>query len=136
MSELLFRYVPDPDDEVGQLWFEVRTKNFSGSGFYWSTLFELPKLIGRLRAYPLTEEVSSSWGCDAANGNDAVLLLRLSPSHPLGGLEAIVEVADLDDPHQRVKTKLQTDYACLDRMLTELGVLIQRREGEALLQGF
>ena len=133
MSRLVIRYVPDAHDEVGQLWFELLTDNFSGSGFFWSDLSEWPSLIGKFRAYPLTETVSQSWGYNAREGDDAVLALSVSPGGPI---EASITVADLYFPQQRLTATLRTDYPSLNRMLLDLAVMIERREGDATLLGF
>jgi len=125
--------VPDAHDAVGQLWFDVRIDGFSGSGFFWSDLSEWPKLIGKLRAYPLTETVGQRWGYSACEGDDAVLALTVSPAGPI---EATITVADLYSLQQRLTAKLRTDYPSLDRMLLDLAVMVERREGHATLLGF
>ena len=135
MSKLLIRYVPDPHDEVGQLWFEVQSDQFSGSGFFWSNLSEMPVLIERLRAFPFRETVAEKWGFNEVEGLDIVLSLAVSPAGSTGGIVVSTTVADQFELQQRLTTKLQTDQASLDRMLTELQVLVRDRAGEARLQG-
>ena len=135
MSDLVIRYVPDPHDEVGQLWFEVKSGQFSGSGFFWSNLSEIPALIERLRAFPFRETVAEKWGFDDVEGLNIVLSLAMSPAGSTGGLVVSTTVADQFDLQQRLTTKLQTDQASLDRMLTELSALVRDRAGEVHLRG-
>jgi hypothetical protein len=97
MSELTIRYEPAPDDEVGKLWFDVTTKRFSGSGFFWSDLSEIPELISGLEKYPLQESVICRWGYNSLEGSDLVLSLRVAQVEQIGLLEATIEVADLFD---------------------------------------
>tara|TARA_A100001391_G_C5050246_1_gene273242 strand:- start:807 stop:1220 length:414 start_codon:yes stop_codon:yes gene_type:complete len=134
-STLLIRYEPDPHDEVGRLWFNVKTSQFEGTAFFWSNLSEMAELIDRFGEYPLTEKVTEMWGFDDAQGEDVVLSLALMPSGPTGGIEVTVVVADQFDLDQRLTTKLKTDYSKLQELLRDLKAMSEHRAGEALLTG-
>ena len=135
MSELKIWFLPESHDQVGKLCFEVVDRPFSGSGFFWSDLSEVPSLLEELGTFPLSKPIAKGWGYDQAAGEYAVLSLTFEPSGMTGGVSVSVVVADLYDLQRRVSAKFQIDYASLDRFMIELRVVIECREGEALLQG-
>jgi hypothetical protein len=74
MSTLLIRYDPDSSgDAVGRLSFDLNTEQFSGSGFFWSDLSEVPEIIAELRVYPIEKRSIWKWGYEALEGDDTVL---------------------------------------------------------------
>jgi len=131
MSHLILRYDPDPDDEVGRLWFDVKTKLFSGSSFYWSNLGELPDLIQQLGRYPLVGTASCEWGEET----NLVAAFDVRQVKANGGLEASVRLADLNDTSQCLAIKFETEYLLVDSFRAELEVMLKRRSGKALLAG-
>jgi len=135
VSQLTIRYEPAPDDDVGKLSFDVNAKSFSGTGFFWSDLSEMPDLIRSLRRYPLHEPVVGRWGYNALEGSDLVLSLRITQVDKRGLLEAIIEVADLFDLSRRLTVSLKTDYASIERLSTDLAAISAQRTGEAILAG-
>ncbi|WP_126172844.1 hypothetical protein [Altericroceibacterium xinjiangense] len=135
MSTLVLRYMPDPADEVGQLWFDVRTAQFSGSGFFWSNLNELPGIISKLESYPLGDSAEWIWGYGQAEEPDAVLSLRVEQSSPTGDLKVRVGIRDLYEPEHFLRSTFQTDYASLEALRHELVQMREHRAGEAVLSG-
>jgi len=135
MSKLIIRYEPDPNDEVGKLWFDCRVERFSGSAFFWSNLTEFPDIISKLQCYPLGDPVKWTWGYNAARGSDVVLALAITQVGHVGKLEAIVELADLHDTSCRLTTKLGTEYNALNTLRAGLELVMARRAGEAFLLG-
>ncbi len=135
MSELVIRYEPDPDDEVGKLWFDLRSENFSGTAFFWSNLNEMPGIISKLGSYPFGDPVNWTWGYNSAEGSDLVIALAIAQDGHAGRLKATVVIADLYDVSCRLETKFQTDYNALDNLRAELETLVAHRTGEASLQG-
>jgi hypothetical protein len=135
MSQLTIRYEPAPDDDVGRLWFEVNTMSFSGTGFFWSNLSEMPDLIRSLGRYPLHEPVVGRWGYNSMLDSDLVLSLRITQVDKRGLLEAKIEVADLFDLSRRLTASLNTDYASIERLSTDLAAITAQRTGEAILAG-
>lgn len=136
MATLTIRYEPDPDDEVGKLWFDIEGARFSGVAFFWSNLSEVPEIVAALNQYPLNGSASWNWGFRSAEGADRVLSLSVMQTNRTGSLEVTVELADLDDRSNRLMTKLKTDYASLGTLCTELEAMAARREGEAVLNGW
>lgn len=134
MNSLTLRYdpSPDPEDETGQLWFDLRADRFSGSGFFWSNLSELPEIITRLKSYPWGDAATWAWGYDEAQGPDSVLSLQIEQANPRGGLKVSVLIRDLYDPEQRLQSTFQTDHAALEELRIQLIQLHQRSVGEGV----
>ncbi|QYE35398.1 hypothetical protein KZX46_05295 [Polymorphobacter sp. PAMC 29334] len=135
MASLIIRYEPDPEDEVGKLWFDFRADRFSGSAFFWSTLFEFPEIISKLQCYPLGDPIKWTWGYDECEGTNLVLGLSLMQVDHAGKLRATVEIADLYDTSRRLTTKFETEYHALDILRGGLNLVVSQRAGEALLSG-
>ncbi len=135
MAKLTIRYEPDPDDEVGKLWFEIEGARFSGTAFFWSNLSEVPDIVTALAHYPLNEPASWKWGYNSAEGADRVLSFGVTQTDRSGSLEAIVEIADLYDCSNRLTTKLMIDYSSVATLCTELVAMAAQRKGEAVLNG-
>ncbi|MGV3479044.1 MAG: hypothetical protein ACO1O3_03785 [Sphingobium sp.] len=135
MSHLILRYEPDPDDEVGRLWFDVRTALFSGSSFFWSNLGELPDLIGQIGRYPLDGTASCRWQWGMDGGAGLVAALDVMQAKANGRLEARVNLADLNDISQCLAISFETEYVLLDAFRGELEIMHDRRSGKALLAG-
>jgi hypothetical protein len=65
---------------------------------------------------------------------DAMLSLTICPAGNLGML-ARVEIADADDPTCRLKAKLNTSYASVDRFVPQLRALASEARDQAVLLG-
>jgi len=134
MSRLTLRYRPDPDDEVGELWCHLETEHFSGSAFFWSNLAELPDLIEQMGQYPL-KEAAYEWGYDPTECPRPVMALQILQKNAAGLLVTKVELADLNDPTLRLTGHFCTEYGMLERFRSDLGAMLYRRSGEAVLPG-
>jgi hypothetical protein len=88
-----------------------------------------------LTAYPLANEPALVLGYDQMQGDDVMLHLSIRPFGTLGVLEARAEITDRDDPTCRLKAKLLTSYASLDRFLPQLRALASGARSEAVLLG-
>ncbi|MBY8820941.1 hypothetical protein [Sphingomonas colocasiae] len=135
MSHLILRYEPDPDDEVGRLWFDVRTALFSGSSFFWSNLGELPDLIEQIGRYPLDGKTNCRWEWGASGDASLVAALDVMQVKVSGRLEARVRLADLNDVSQCLAISFETEYVLLDAFRGELKAMYDGRSGKALLAG-
>ena len=134
MNEFVVRFEPDPNDEVGKLWFSVQTELFSATIFYWSNLTEVPDFVRRLDEYPLSTPAKCVWGYESLSGFHTVAAIEISQSNEVGLLEARVELADQDDTEQRLMVKLETEYALLDLFRAQLTAMVGIRSGEAVLR--
>ncbi len=135
MATLTIRYEPDPNDEVGKLWFDIEGARFSGAAFFWSNLSEVPDIVAALSQYPLNEPVSWNWGYNSSEGADRVLSFSVTQTGRTGLLEAVIELADLYDLSNRLTTKLKIDYASVEALCAELVAMGDQRGGQAVLNG-
>jgi hypothetical protein len=134
MNQLTIRVIPDSDG-VWQIHFELQNENFSGRGWCWGSPESLDEFAAQLAGYPLATEATLQLGYNEMQGDDLGLLLTIRPKGNLGALEARVEIADDDDPTCRLKAKLQTSYASLDRFAPQVRALASLARDEAVLLG-
>ncbi|MDQ1192767.1 hypothetical protein QE419_001533 [Brevundimonas vesicularis] len=134
MNQLTIRVVPD-GDRVWQIHFDLHTETFSGRGWFWGAPESLTEFASELSTYPLANEPALVLGYDQMQGDDIMLHLRIRPNGPLGALEARAEITDRDDPTCRLKAKLLTSYASLDRFVPQLRALASGTRSEAVLLG-
>ncbi len=134
MNQLTIRVAPD-DDHVWQIHLDLLTDTFSGRGWFWASPETLEKFTAALTEYPLLDAPSLVLGYDQMQGDDLMLFLSIGPLGNLGVLEARVEMADRDDPACRLKAKLLTSYANLDRFVPQLRALTAGARDEAILLG-
>ncbi|MNV71134.1 hypothetical protein D3C71_1641380 [compost metagenome] len=134
MNQLTIRVVPD-DDGVWQIHFDLHTETFSGRGWFWGAPESLTEFASDLTAYPLVNDPALVLGYDQMQGDDVMLHLSIRPFGTLGVLEARIDIADRDDPTCRLKGKLLTSYASLDRFVPQLRALASRARSEAVLLG-
>lgn len=133
MDKLTIRVVPDGDG-VWQIHFELHSEAFSGRGWFWGAPESLSELASELTTYPLVNPPALVLGYDQMQGDDVMLALGISPSGNLGALEAKIEIADRDDPECRLKAKLYTSYASLDRFVPQLLAVVSGTRTDAVLQ--
>lgn len=133
MESLTIRVVPDGDG-VWQIHFELRNEAFSGRGWFWGAPESLSEFASELTTYPLVKAPALVLGYDQLQGEDVMLLLSIGPLGNLGVLEARIEIADRDDPTCRLKAKLHTSYASVDRFVPQLRALGSGARTDAVLQ--
>ena len=133
MDRLTIRVVPDGDG-VWQIHFELQTEAFSGRGWFWGAPESLSEFASELTTYPLVKTPALVLGHDQLQGDDVMLLLSISRLGNLGVLEARIEIADRDDPTCRLKAKLHTSYASIDRFVPQLLGLGSGTRTDAVLE--
>ena len=133
MDRLTIRVVPDGDG-VWQIHFELHNEAFSGRGWFWGAPESLSEFASELTTYPLVKAPALILGYDQMQGEDVMLLLSIGPLGSLGALEARIEIADRDDPKCRLKSKLHTSYASIDRFVPQLLALASGSRTDAVLQ--
>lgn len=134
MNQLTMRVVPDGDG-VWQIHLGLHNDTFAGRGWFWGDPEALTAFASKLTPYPLMAPAELALGYDQMEGDDLMLLLSIRPVGNLGVLEARVEIADGDDPACRLKAKLLTSYASLDRFVPQLRGLVSGARREAILLG-
>ena len=137
MNSLSLRFEPDPHDCVGRLFVHVGTGSFSGSRFFWAQAQDLEEFATQLGSYPLSPDdlPTIRWGYNAAEGEDLLLFIQLSPSDRVGGVRVAVELAHPYEPENRVRTSFETTYSDIDRFRTALPPLVRGEEAKATLLG-
>ena len=133
MDRLTIRVDPNGDG-VWQIHFELHSEAFSGRGWFWGAPESLSEFASELTTYPLVKAPALVLGYDQLQGDDAMLLLSVGPLGNLGVLEARIEIADRDDPTCRLKAKLHTSYASIDRFVPQLLALVSGARTDAVLQ--
>ena len=133
MDRLTIRVDPNGDG-VWQIHFELHNEAFSGRGWFWGAPESLTEFASELTTYPLVKAPALVLGYDQLQGDDVMLLLSVGPLGNLGVLEARIEIADRDDPTCRLKAKLHTSYASIDRFVPQLLALVSGARTDAVLQ--
>lgn len=133
MDRLTIR-VDSNGDGVWQIHFELHNEAFSGRGWFWGAPESLTEFATELTTYPLVKAPALVLGYDQLQGDDVMLLLSVGPLGNLGVLEARIEIADRDDPTCRLKAKLHTSYASIDRFVPQLLALVSGARTDAVLQ--
>jgi hypothetical protein len=132
MAEISLRVVPDGDG-VWRIHLKAGNERFTGEGWTWGDPASLLDLAAQLTAYPLQSPAALRLGYNDLQGDDLMLSLVLQPVGNLGAIEARVEIADADDPSCRLKGKLRTTYAALDRFVPQLrGLAAGSRQSASL----
>ena len=132
MNRLTIRVVPDGDG-VWQIHFELHNEAFSGRGWFWGAPESLSEFASELTTYPLVKAPALVLGYDQMHGDDVMLLLSIGPLGNLGVLEARIEIADRDDPTCRLKAKIHTSYASINRFVPQLLALVSGVRTDAVL---
>ncbi len=137
MDSLTLNYGPDADDCVGRLFVRVRTASFSGHGFEWAQPEDVEEFAAKLRAYPVDvdDPPRFEWGLDDRKGDNLILRTQITPADGGGGLLVDVELADMYEPHERVRTTFQTTYSELQAFGDALLPIIRGEEARATLLG-
>lgn len=137
MNSLSLRFEPDPHDCVGRLFVHVGTGSFSGSGVFWAQAQDLEEFATQLGRYPLSQDdlPTIRWGYNACEAEDLLLFVQVTPFDRVGGLRVAVELADLYDPQNRVRTSFKTTYSDIDRFRAALAPLVRGEEAKATLLG-
>jgi hypothetical protein len=134
MNQMTVRVTPDGDG-VWRIHFELEAESFSGRGWCWGNPESLVEFASQLTPYPLPEGATLRLGYNHMIDDDAMLSLTIRPVGSLGVLEARVEIADADDPTCRLKAKLNTSYASIDRFVPQLRALASETREQAVLLG-
>jgi len=130
MSRLILRYHRDPYDSYNPLGADVETPRFRGRGGMEVPWQDLQDFAAALAAYPIPAgtSVESHWGFRKCEGDDLILLIEITPLNLRGDLRARVEIADQDNPSQRLRAAFKTNYSAIDRFRKQL---LAMAEGEA-----
>lgn len=136
MDQLSFSVTPDGDG-VWQVHAHLQTETFSGKGWAWGSPESLADFADQLSAYPLRadEPPRLQFVYGVGEADDVRLAINVRPVGSLGALEVRVEIADSDDPFCRLKAKLLTSYAAIDRLVPQLRSLASGQRNDAVLFG-
>lgn len=134
MNQLTIGVVSDGDG-VWKIHLELNAESFSGRGWCWGSPESLSEFAAQLTVYPLSEGATLCLGYNQMRGDDMMLLLTVRPSVAMGVLESRVEIADADDPTCRLKAKLHTRYASIDRFVPQLRALASGARDEVVFLG-
>lgn len=134
MNQLIFTVEPDCDGDW-RIGAEVTTENFSGRGWCWGSPDELTDFASALAIFPLAKPAELRMGYGALQSDDLIIDIRIRQVSAVGALEAKIEIANSLDPFCRVKTKLMTSYASLDRFMPQLVALAAGKRDTAVLLG-
>ena len=134
MGQLSFSVTPDGDG-VWQVHAHLETETFSGRGWSWGSPESFSDFADQLSAYPIRADepprLQLAYGM--GDGDDLRLAVEVRPVGSLGTLEVRVEIADPDDPSCRLKAKLMTSYAAIDRLVPQLRSLAAGARKDAVL---
>ena len=132
MGQLTITVEPDGDG-VWRIGAELRSDHFSGRGWCWGSPEALEDFAKDLTTFPLSAPAQLKLAYGEGCGDDLRLDVQVKQVSALGTIEARVEIADPDDPSCRLKAKLMTSYASLDRFVPQLTALAGGLRAAAVL---
>jgi len=142
MSYLTFRYRYDGTptnilDDFGWLEMRVVTENRSGTGGFWVQWQDVKEFGEKLSVYPIDCDapLSEEWGYSQNGKYEKIMGVIIAPANARGDLLVRVEIADRDDPTDRVKASFQTNYPDLAAFQLEVARLMAGEIEEARLSG-
>jgi len=137
VDSLTLNYEPDAEDCVGQLFVRVRTASFSGYGFIWAQPEDVQEFAAKLEAYPIDADDPPMlrWGFDDCHGENLILDIKITPADGVGNLLVAVELADMYEPQERVRTSFRTTYSDLQAFREALPPIMRGEEARATLLG-
>jgi hypothetical protein len=138
-SKLTLRYefTNDPGDDFGWLTVEVVSDRFAGRGGFWVQWQDVAEFGQSLSTYPIPADapLKAQWGFDMQEGEDLRLSIDIGPANSTGDLSVEAEVADYNNPTQRVRTSFLTNYPQLEAFRVSIASLMDRNVNEATLLG-
>jgi hypothetical protein len=122
---------------VGRLFVRVRTACFSGYGSIWAQPEDIGEFATKLGAYPIDADDPPSlrWGLDDCQRDNLILDIKITPADSVGNLLVAVELADMYEPHERVRTSFRTTYSELQAFRDALPAFVRGEEARATLLG-
>jgi hypothetical protein len=137
MARLVFKYEPDPDDCVGRLYVQVESNSFSGRGFFWAQPEQIERFALEAGGYPLLPKHPARirLGYNELKDADVIVAVEISPADGVGNIAVRVELADLYETAERVRTRFQTNYPDLERFVDDLLGVMNGVAEEAVLVG-
>ena len=69
------------------------------------------------------------------DGDDLILSVEISPDNPRGDLRVRAEIADENEPSERLRTSFVTNYPEIENFRLRIAKLLEREADEAVLVG-
>jgi hypothetical protein len=137
MGKLALRYCFDDSDDFGRLGVEITTDKFSGRGGFWVQWQEVRDFGEKLSTYPVSADapLSAAWGYEMHEGDDLIVRIQIAPANSTGDLRVRVELADENEPSERVRASFLTNYPDLEQFGIGIAALMDRETDEAVLAG-
>lgn len=141
METLRLRYSPE-DEWHGELFAEVESGRFRGSGSAWFPLEQLRDFWQLVGAYPIAEGeepmlAGGIWDERGEALKECHLSIQISPHDRRGSLKATITVAsDSDDEglhNQTLTAAFRVSYGDLERFRIEFGSLLEGQSEQAVL---
>jgi hypothetical protein len=146
MNQLILRYRYDESfsdrrltrDDFGRLSVSVKTDRFCGWGGFWVQWQDVKEFGEALATYPIEEDapVVAQWGYGMQEGNDLILRIEIAPANGRGDLVVRFEIADENEPIERVRGSFFTNYPDVDAFRLDIARLMNSQVEEALLKGW
>ena len=143
METLRLRYSPE-DEWHGELFADVESGRFRGSGSAWFPLEQLRNFWQLAGAYPIAEGqepmlAGGIWDERGEALKECLLSIRISPHGRKGSLEASMTVANIDSDYETLHNQTLTaaflvSYGDVERFRIELGSLLEGRSEQAVLR--
>ena len=129
------------DDGTGEVFAEVCSRSFRGTGSAWFDSTQIEAFAVALRQFPISNESpplleGGYWG--TAGLVERHLSLAVKPFNRAGTLIIVVDLATPsheEELAQQVSVRFLTEYALLDRFTEGLHGLVAGSTHEALLRG-
>ncbi|WP_156256211.1 hypothetical protein [Sandarakinorhabdus oryzae] len=145
MSKLTLRYRYDSSffdpkqtrDDFGWLDVAVQTDRFSGEGGFWVQWQDVKEFGEALNVFPIVADspITAQWGFEMLQGEDLRLRIEIAPANSRGDLSVRFEVADYDEPHNRLCGCFLTNYHDVDAFRAGIARLMDQEADEATLNG-
>ncbi|RSU46320.1 hypothetical protein [Sphingomonas sp. S-NIH.Pt15_0812] len=145
MDRLTLRYRYDASffdpkldtDDFGYLSISAEAKGFAGRGGFWVQWQDIKEFAEALSVYPIADQnpVVAQWGYDMQTGDDLMVRMEIASADKRGNLTARFEVADNDDPRNRVRGAFLTTYADVDAFRSSIARMMNNEIEEAVLIG-
>ena len=134
---LRYEFTNDPADDFGWLALEVVGDGFAGRGGFWVQWQDIAEFGESLSTYPIPADapLKVQWGFEMQEGEDLRLSIEVGPANATGDLYVQGEVADYNNPKQRVRTSFLTNYPELEAFRVSIAKLMNRTANEASLSG-
>lgn len=90
-----------------------------------------------LGAYPIPEDtpVVARWGYHYQGHDELILRIEIARANTRGDLIVRFEIADQDEPSERVRGSFLTNYPDVDAFKSAIAALMSNEAGEAVLKG-